>query len=87
VLLKFEKSRSQLQESLRRTESIVTEDIGCKVYCAQNSSNHFFLDQGERRPPDFFLKKLVPRLEPVLAQQTASLACLADQLHRESVGI
>ena len=31
VLLKFEKSRSQLQESLRRVESIVTEDIGHKV--------------------------------------------------------
>jgi hypothetical protein len=28
----------------------------------------------------------MPRLEPGLAQQTASLACPADQLHHESVG-
>lgn len=35
VHLKFEKSRSQLQESLRRVESIVTEDIGHKVCCAK----------------------------------------------------
>jgi hypothetical protein len=45
------------------------------------------LNQGERRPPDFHLKKLVPRLEPGLAQRTASPACLADQLHRGTVGI
>jgi hypothetical protein len=31
VLLKFEKARTQLQESLRRVEGIVTEEIGCKV--------------------------------------------------------
>lgn len=43
------------------------------------------LDQG-RLPPDFYLKKIVPRLEPGLAQRTASLAFSADQLHRESVG-
>jgi hypothetical protein len=41
------------------------------------------LDQGERRPPDFHLKNFVPRLEPRLAQRTASPACSADQLHRE----
>jgi hypothetical protein len=35
VLLKFEKSRTQLQDSLRRVESIVTEDIGQKVCCAK----------------------------------------------------
>jgi hypothetical protein len=46
-----------------------------------------FSDQGERRPLTFSLKKLMPRLEPGLAQQTASLACPADQSHRESVGI
>ena len=45
------------------------------------------LDQWERHPPDFHLKKLVPWLEPRLAQWTTSLACSADQLHRESVGI
>jgi len=39
-----------------------------------------------RDVPWFHLKKLVPWLEPGLAQQTASLACSADQLHRESVG-
>jgi hypothetical protein len=40
-------------------------------------------DQGGRRPPDFSLKKMVLRLELGLAQQTASLVCPADQLHRE----
>ena len=45
------------------------------------------LNQGDRCPFDFHLKKLLPHLEPRLAQRTASTVCSADQLHPESVGM
>jgi hypothetical protein len=51
-----------------------------------SKSFFFFSTKGRDVPLTFSLKKLMPRLEPGLAQQTASLAYLADQLHRESVG-
>jgi hypothetical protein len=49
-------------------------------------TSFFFSTKGRDVPLTSFLKKLVSRLEPGLAQQTASLACPADQLHLESVG-
>jgi hypothetical protein len=47
----------------------------------------FFSTKGRDVPLTFSLKQLMPRLEPGLAQQTASLAYPADQLHCESVGL
>ncbi|KAL6613998.1 hypothetical protein ACP70R_036268 [Stipagrostis hirtigluma subsp. patula] len=54
VLLKFEKARSQLQESLRRVESIVTEDIGCKIVEIVGELDEivFTLDQSEKEAGD-----------------------------------
>ncbi|XP_062228710.1 U-box domain-containing protein 45-like [Phragmites australis] len=54
VLLKFEKARSQLQESLRRVESIVTEDIGCKIVeiIGELEEIAFTLDQSEKEAGD-----------------------------------
>ncbi|KAL5227591.1 hypothetical protein ABZP36_015856 [Zizania latifolia] len=54
VLLKFEKSRTQLQESLRRVESIVTEEIGCKIVgiVAELEEVVFTLDQSEKEAGD-----------------------------------
>ncbi|GJM92177.1 hypothetical protein PR202_ga08614 [Eleusine coracana subsp. coracana] len=54
VQLKFEKSRSQLQESLRRVESIVTEDIGCKIVeiVSELEEIVFTLDQSEKEAGD-----------------------------------
>ncbi|VAH82655.1 unnamed protein product [Triticum turgidum subsp. durum] len=54
VHLKFEKSRSQLQESLRRVESIVTEDIGHKIVeiIGELEEVVFTLDQSEKEAGD-----------------------------------
>ncbi|CAO2182024.1 unnamed protein product [Urochloa humidicola] len=54
VLLKFEKSRSQLQESLRRVESIVTEDISCKIaeIVSELEEIVFTLDRSEKEAGD-----------------------------------
>ncbi|KAM0926065.1 hypothetical protein ACQ4PT_003894 [Festuca glaucescens] len=54
VLLKFEKSRTQLQDSLRRVESIVTEDIGHKIVeiIGELEEVVFTLDQSEKEAGD-----------------------------------
>ncbi|TVU36142.1 hypothetical protein EJB05_18059 [Eragrostis curvula] len=54
VHLKFEKARSQLQESLRRVESIVTEDISCKIVeiVGELEEIVFTLDQSEKEAGD-----------------------------------
>ncbi|KAL5220692.1 hypothetical protein ABZP36_025405 [Zizania latifolia] len=54
VLLKFEKARTQLQESLRRVESIITEEIGCKIVgiVAELEEVVFTLDQSEKEAGD-----------------------------------
>uniref|UniRef100_A0A0E0CBN3 RING-type E3 ubiquitin transferase n=1 Tax=Oryza meridionalis TaxID=40149 RepID=A0A0E0CBN3_9ORYZ len=54
VLLKFEKARTQLQESLRRVEGIVTEEIGCKIVeiIAELEEVVFTLDQSEKEAGD-----------------------------------
>jgi hypothetical protein len=48
------------------------------------SINKISIPQNERKQTS--LNKVGPPLVPMLAQQTTSLACLADQLHHESVG-
>uniref|UniRef100_A0A804UHR6 RING-type E3 ubiquitin transferase n=1 Tax=Zea mays TaxID=4577 RepID=A0A804UHR6_MAIZE len=60
VLLKFEKSRSQLQESLRRIESIVTEDIGCKIVeiVGELEQIVFTLDRSEKEAGDELINLL-----------------------------
>jgi hypothetical protein len=55
------------------------------IFFEQKVHGSFLLDQGgQRRPSDFYVK-MCHGSETGLAQQTASLACLPDQLHRESV--
>ncbi|CAD6343447.1 unnamed protein product [Miscanthus lutarioriparius] len=60
VLLKFEKSRSQLQESLRRAGSIVTEDIGCKLVeiVGELEEIVFTLDRSEKEAGDKLINLL-----------------------------
>jgi len=42
VLLKFEKAKSVLEDSLRRVEEIVPQSIGCQVILFSNKADTVF---------------------------------------------